>query len=289
MCLWPLASNLFMAGAMYPNLLPFLQCPTCSHAPLLLVVGREDGDEVVEGGLKCERCMHVMSIREGIVDAIGAGPVPVTAAQLVNYTAAAAWAYERLWRRTSLSLLSGRRFPLTEELHKICTLLGPVPNQLVLDVACSTALYARAVAQVAPQAIIAGVDHSWAMLREARRFARRERRAISLVRAAAQALPFRAGSAAGYGMGGSLNEIGDATRMLAEARRVLGGRGRMVSMNLLTARTRRGRLLQRLIGAGGVYFPGQEALNRGFQQSGFAIADQQRWRVVQISLLLPSS
>src|ERR671916_735388 len=72
--------------------------------------------------------------------------------------------------------------------------------------ACSTGLYARALARAAPGAVVAGIDHSWAMLREARRRALQRGLPISFVRAIAQALPLRSASVAGYTMGGSLNE-----------------------------------------------------------------------------------
>jgi SAM-dependent methyltransferase/uncharacterized protein YbaR (Trm112 family) len=272
---------------MYPELLPFLQCPVCSATPLLLVVGREQGDDVIEGGLRCDRCRHVTAIRDGIVDAIGAGPVPLTPAQITNYLPVAAWGYERLWRWKALDLLSGRHFPLAEELQQVCTLMEPERGGLLLDVACSTALYARAFVKVAPGAIVAAVDHSWAMLREAQRYARRKGLHISFVRASAQALPFCSASAAGYGMGGSLNELGDVDSVLREARRVLRPTGRFVSMNLLAAESAWGRLLQRVLSTGGIEFPQQASLNHRFSAAGLDLASQSRWRVVEISLLLP--
>jgi ubiquinone/menaquinone biosynthesis C-methylase UbiE len=127
--------------------------------------------------------------------------------------------------------MSGAPFPLRDELRLVRALLAPERGGLVLDVACSTGLYARACAAVAPQATVVAVDHSTAMLRETQRYARRAGLRISCVRAAAQALPFRSGAATAYGMGGSLNEIGDIAGMLAEVRRVLSDDGRFVSMH----------------------------------------------------------
>ncbi len=272
---------------MYRNLLPFLRCPVCSFAPLLLVVGREEGVEVIEGGARCERCAHVTPIRDGILDAIDGAPVPATPAQLTNYLPAAAWGYERLWRWQALRLLSGRRFPLRDELKLVVGLMAPERDGLLLDVACSNGLYARALSLAAPAAVVAGIDHSRPMLQEARRYARRAGLAISFVRAAAQSLPFASGAVSGYGMGGSLNEIGDIDAMLAEARRVLAGDGRLVTMNLLAAETGWGRLLQQCLATGGIEFPEQVTLNRRFEHAGLRPAAQWRWRVVEISLLLP--
>lgn len=274
---------------MHIDLLPFLQCPACSRAPLRLVSVWEAGEEVVAGTVKCERCGRGMAIEDGILDAIGVGPVTRTPAQLTNYMPIAAWSYERLWRWQALSLLSGEHFPLRDELRLVGRLLAPERGGLVLDVACSTGLYARSFAQAAPQATVAAVDHSRAMLAEARRKARRAGLAVSFVRASAQALPFRSGRATGYGMGGSLNEIGDVDTMLVEARRVVAPDGRFVSMNLLTAESRWGRALQGLLSTGGIQFPQQDALNRRFEAAGFRRAAQWRRRVVEISLLLPAA
>jgi ubiquinone/menaquinone biosynthesis C-methylase UbiE/uncharacterized protein YbaR (Trm112 family) len=271
------------------DLLPYLSCSTCGHAPLVLIVGKEAEEAIVEGALRCEHCGQRMPIMDGIVDALKDAPVPWTPAQLTNYSPLAAWGYERLWRWQALSLLTGSHFPFRDELRLVCDLLEPARGGLLLDVACSTGLYARAMAMAAPGATVVAIDHSWAMLREAQRYARREGRRISFVRAAAQALPFRSGSATGYGMGGSLNEIGDITATLREARRVLAKDGRYVSMHLLAAESRGGRLLQRLLATGGIEFPTGATFERYAETGGLRPATRWRRRVVEISLLLPDA
>jgi SAM-dependent methyltransferase len=270
---------------MYQNLLGSLACPVCGDASLLLVVGGQHEDEIVSGGVRCEHCGHVAPIADGILDVIEGAPVPWTPAQLTNYAPPAAWGYERLWRGHALSLLSGERFPVSRELSLVCELLEPQREGLMLDVACSNGLYARAFAAAAPTAVIAGVDHSRAMLLEARRVARSTGQRISFVRASAQALPFRAGSVAGYGMGGSLNEIGDIDRMLTEARRVLQSDGNLVTMHLLQASSPWGRLLQAILAHGGIVFPSPAELNARFARAGLQLASSWRWRVVAINLL----
>ena len=131
--------------------------------------------------------------------------------------------------------------------------------------------------------LLVGVDHSWAMLREARRRSFEVQRPISLIRAAAQALPIQTGRVTGVGMGGSLNEIGDADGALREIRRVLVPRGRFVSMSLLRATSRWGRGLQRALGGGGIAFPALEELNQQFVRAGLRRRAQWRWRVVSIT------
>ena len=270
---------------MYAAILPYLQCVACGHSEMTLVSGREERGEVIEGGVQCQHCQHVVPIVDGILDMLGDSPVSNTPAQRTNRMPIVAWGYERGWRWYALSLLSGEYFPLRRELRLVCGLLAPRAGDLILDVACSNGLYARACARVAPDAIIAGIDHSWPMLRQARRYARHADYPISFVRATAQQLPFRSGCVAGYGMGASLNEIGDIDAMLRETRRVLADDGRFVSMHLLCAKSRWGQLLQRSLATGGLEFPVDADLRDRFVEAGLQLRAEWRWRVVAIALL----
>jgi ubiquinone/menaquinone biosynthesis C-methylase UbiE/uncharacterized protein YbaR (Trm112 family) len=267
---------------MYRELVPYLQCPRCASAALDLHVRGEERDEIVAGALRCEQCGSTMPIRDGIVDAL-VEPLPQNPAQLVNYTRFGAWGYERLWRWQALSLLSGQHFPLRDELRLVRALVAPERGGLVVDAACSTALYGRAL--VAPSTVVVSVDHAWAMLQEARRYARREGKRMSFVRARVQTLPLRDGCASGYAMGGSLNEVGDIAATLREARRVVAADGRLVSMNLVRAQSAPGRALQNALATGGLLFPDAAGLNRTFAGAGWRLMAQWRWRVVEISLL----
>jgi ubiquinone/menaquinone biosynthesis C-methylase UbiE len=105
----------------------------------------------------------------------------------------------------------------------------------------------------------------------------------------AQALPIRSGAVTGYAMGGSLNEIGDIRGMLAETRRVLRDDGRFVSMHLVRAESRRGRMLQRLLSTGGIVFPRPAELADTFGAAGLRTVAAWRWRVVTIAMLLPAA
>src|SRR3954470_18763036 len=117
---------------MYRNVLQYLACSTCSYAPLVLVVGDTDADEIIAGGLHCERCGHVSPIIDGILDVLEDAAVPWTPAQITNYASIAAWGYERLWRPYALRLLSGERFSLRKELSLVCELLEPDRDGLML-------------------------------------------------------------------------------------------------------------------------------------------------------------
>ena len=270
---------------MYRELMSYLQCSRCAAPVLDLVVRREEHDEITEGALHCAQCRSAMPIVRGIVDAL-ADRLPLRPAQLVNYTSVGAWSYERLWRWQALSLLSGQRFPLREELRLVRGLMEPQRGGLIVDAACSTALYARAL--VAPSNIVVAVDHAWSMLHEARKYALHEGKRISFVRASVQTLPLRTGSANGYAMGGSLNEIGDIAAMLREAHRVTSNDGRFVTMNLTRASTALGRLLQDVLATGGLEFPTARNVARRFTAADWRLMAQWQWGVVMISLLRPS-
>ncbi|HEX6290404.1 MAG TPA: class I SAM-dependent methyltransferase, partial [Herpetosiphonaceae bacterium] len=183
----------------------------------------------------------------------------------------------------SLSLLSGRAFPLREELTLLRGLVQPRDGQMYMDVACSAGLYARALA--VPGAIVVGVDHAWPMLHQARSLSRQRGQRISYIRASAQSLPIGDGVAAGVGMGGSLNEIGDQQAALREIQRVLQPGGRFFCMNLVEAQSRWGRIVQRVLVPGGVAFPPLPALDTWFERAGLGRLAQWRWRVVAITLL----
>jgi len=273
---------------MYVDLLPSLCCPTCGTNPITLIgaLADEDTGEIVAGALRCSACNGQTAIRDGIWDALGSAELPRTPAQLTNYLPLTARVYEPGWRWLSLSLLSGRYFPLPEELTLLHELVQPQADQLYLDVACSAGLYARALA--VPGAIVAGVDHSWAFLRHARHLAQERDLRISYIRASAQALPIKSAAATGVGMGGSLNEIGDQPMALREIRRVLSPDGHFFCMNLVAADSMWGQLIQVGLSTGGIVFPSLYTLAHWFDEAQLERRAQWCWRVVTISLLRPA-
>lgn len=275
---------------MYAEALEFLRCPRHTDAPLALERGaRYDGDgSIRRGRLRCPICRACYPIDGGILDLLGPLALPRSPAQIVNYLPPTAWGYERLWRPRALPLLAGEPLGYARELPLIVGLAAPGRGGLFVDVACSNGLYARALERArggAPGHTI-GVDHALPMLRQARAYARAEGLRISYVRASAQALPVAPGSAAIVAMGGSLNEIGDAGRALAQLRRTLAPDGRCVMMGLVRAETAAGRALQGALGAGGVAFWPLAELNRRCAEAGLRLRAQWRHRVVVFSLLM---
>jgi len=268
---------------MYNDILPALHCPRCGAAPLTLLGALYQGDEITAGALHCAACSSQTPIIDGVWDAAIDERLPRTPAQLVNYLAPAAASYERLWRWQALSLLSGRRFPLREELTLLRQLMQPRAGSVYIDVACSDGLYARALA--VPGAVLAGVDHSWAFVQHARQHALEAGLRISYIRAKAQNLPFGAATADGAAMGGSLNELGDQQGALDEIGRILRPRARFFCMSLRAASTTWGRLLQQALATGGIVFPTQDNVNTWLQHAGLLALARWQWGVVAITLL----
>ena len=277
---------------MYPEALSYLRCPHHPAHSLTLAANAVQGaDEAIrDGTLTCVGCAARYPIREGIVDLLPRIGLPPTLAQLTNALPVAAWAYERSWRPRALTLLTGEPFGYERELPLMVGLADLPRGGLIVDVACSNGLYARAFEQGrkgVPGHVIV-IDHSLPMLKQARAFAQNEGLRISFVRARAQALPFAPAAAATLAMGGSLNEIGDSSKALDELYRTLAPDGRCVLMSLVAGSTTAGRTLQAGLGLGGVEFPTLTELNRRLAVAGLRLCAQWRYRVVVFSLLMRS-
>jgi SAM-dependent methyltransferase len=233
---------------------PHLACPWCGAGELALDVRAEDRGGISEGSLGCGRCRRVTAVSGGIWDAMGPWTPSRSLAQLSNIVPLTARIYESLWRRRSLTLLSGRPFPLAEELDELVAAVDVPAGSLVVDVGCSEGLYARTLA-ARRGAVVLAVDHAVPFLRRARERALHEGVRVVAVRALAQHLPVRSGAAAAVVIGGSYNEIGDQGACMAEAGRVLEPGGRFFMMSLVASRTRPGKLVQALVRPSGITFP----------------------------------
>ena len=275
---------------MYPEALALLTCPRHPEARLGLDPGARHAADgaVLRGRMRCSACGARYPIRGGILDLLGPRALPDSLAQLTNYLSMTAWGYERLWRARALTLMAGEPLGYDRELPLIVGLAAPERGGLCIDVACSNGLYARAIerARGGTPGHTIGVDHSLPMLRHARARARAEGLRISYVRAKAQALPVRAGSAAGLAVGGSLNEIGDVDGALAELRRALAPDGRCVMMGLVQSAAARGRALQAALRVGGVAFWPLSELNRRLTAAGLRLRAQWQYGVVVFSVLV---
>ncbi len=274
---------------MYREALDWLTCPRDPASPLVLEPGAQEqlDGALVTGQARCSVCSTRYPIVDGVLDLLGPLGLPTSVAQAVNVFPPAAWGYERTWRPRALSMLTGEPFGYDRELPLITGLAAPERGGLIVDVACSNGLYARALERArhsAPGHVIA-VDMAMPMLRQARAYARAEQLRISFVRARAQALPFATGAATALAMGGSLNEIGDTAGALSELRRVLAPSGRLAMMHLVRDESASGRALQSFLSLGGVALPPLVEVNHAFAAAGLRLRAQWRYRVVVFSLL----
>lgn len=258
-----------------------LRCPFCDSGGLRLEISgattpNESVDRVDDATLTCPGCGRTTQVIDRIWHALGDHRWSKTPAQISNVVPPTPQLYEKVWRRRSLTLLSGRPFPIAEELAELATAMNPAPGAVFVDVGCSEGLYARALADAG--ATVIAVDHSRGFLR--RVVLTSGDRPVVAVRAVAQSLPLASAAFAGAVLGASLNEIGDQATCLDEMARVTKVGGRMFSMSLTTATTRRGRTLQRLLGPTGIAIPSVDETIALAQRAHWSIVDQRLDRIV---------
>lgn len=208
-------------------------------------------------------------------------------AQSTNHWKLTASVYEDLWRKRSLSLLTGEEFPIEKEQELLAKWMNPQPGNWYLDVGCSTALYARTLKKVEPKSHQVAVDFSEVMLQEARLKAEAEQSDLYLIKADGRDLPFFAGTFDGICMGGTLNELTDELKVLYECRRVLKSEGIFFMMHLVKAGSWYGRLFQESAEWGGLQFWSVEESNELFRRAGFKVEDQFTKGIVCFSKLRP--
>lgn len=174
--------------------------------------------------------------------------LPLTLAARTNLLGLTAQGYE-VWRKQALSLLSGRTFPLKEELGLMVGAVQPVQGATVLDLGASTGLYARALLAAGAQRAYA-LDLSPAMLKVATQKAAGIPGFEALL-ARAEAIPLADGSLDIVVVGGSWNEFPNPNAVVQEVYRVLkpGGRTFLMFTHRSTS------LLQRLFEFAGLRFP----------------------------------
>lgn len=255
-----------MASLITTDLSTVLACPSCG--------GRFKGpiqpwDRAADLTFTCGSCDATSHVDDGIWRAMGHRRVDRTVTQVINRLPPAAWIYERLWRRFSLTLLTQRRFPIADELAELDAALDPGEGQIVVDVACSEGLYARHLA--ASGAIVFAVDHSLPFLRAAQRRATAAGVVVLPVQAVAEGLPFSDRSVDATSLGGSLNELEDQPVAVGELGRITKAGGATFDMSLVHSPSRIGRFFQRLFGPGGVVaFSAPETVEM-YERAGFDV------------------
>lgn len=212
-------------------------------------------------------------IKNNIVDLL---PVEkkYSLAQSTNNWRITASVYEDVWRKRSLSLLTGEDFPIEKERELLVDWVKPKPGGYYLDVGCSTALYARILKKSEPESHQIAIDFSNAMLLEARLKAEADQTDILFIRTDARELPFFANSFDGVVMGGTLNELTDELKVLFECRRVLKPGSVFFMMHLIKADHWAGRLLQEPAEWSGIHFWSVKESNDMFHRAGFEVEEQ---------------
>lgn len=227
-------------------------------------------------------------ITNNIIDFLGDDPVSMSWAQSSNHWTITASIYEEIWRKRSLSILTGEDFPIQKEQELLIEWLNPQAGQTYLDSGCSTALYARLVKKAQPECNIIALDFSKQMLEEARLKAQADETDLYLLRADARELPFYGATFDGLMMGGTLNELTDPIKVMYEARRVIKKEGVFFMMHLIKADAWYVRLLQESAELGGIKFWTVKESNQLFERAGFTVADQFAKGIVCFTKLIPA-
>ncbi|SMO81880.1 Ubiquinone/menaquinone biosynthesis C-methylase UbiE [Fodinibius sediminis] len=227
-------------------------------------------------------------IRNNIIDLLEDDIPEMSWAQSSNHWKVTAALYEDIWRKRSLSILSGEDFPIQKEQELLMSWLNPQSHHKYLDIGCSTALYGRLIKKEVTDCEVVSLDFSHQMLEEARIKSEVEGVDQYLLRADARHLPFFSATFDGLAMGGTLNELTDPARVLYEARRVIKKDGAFFMMHLIKADAWYVRLLQESAEFGGITFWSTEESNELFEQTGFRVADQFSKGIVCFTKLIPA-
>ncbi|MGM0546206.1 MAG: class I SAM-dependent methyltransferase [Bacteroidota bacterium] len=239
-------------------------------------------------GTICSNKGDEYEIRNNIIDLLADEQGAMTWAQSSNHWKVTAAIYEDLWRKRSLSILSGEDFPIQKEKELLIKWLNPDPGKLYMDMGCSTALYGRLVKKEFPDSHVVGLDFSKQMLDKARLKAEADQTNLYLLRADARYLPFFGATFDGLMMGGTLNELTDPLKVLYEARRVIKKNGIFFMMHLIKSPTWYIRLMQDSAGLGGLSFWTIEESNQMFERAGFSVVDQFTKGIVCFTKLVPA-
>lgn len=239
-------------------------------------------------GTVCSNKGDEYAIKNNIIDFLGGDSVSMSWAQSSNHWKLTASIYEEIWRKRSLSILTGEEFPMQKEKKLLTAWLNPQAGKRYLDIGCSTALYARLVKSAEPACEVVALDFSRQMLEEARLKAEADQADLYLLRADARYLPFYGAAFDGLMMGGTLNELTDPMKVLYEARRVVKKDGLFFMMHLIKADAWYARLLQNSAEFSGLKFWTMEESNQLFERTGFSVADQFSKGIVCFSKLIPA-
>ena len=236
-------------------------------------------------GTLCSAKGDEYKVRNNIIDLLGREPEASSIAEYTNHWKLTASIYEDIWRKRSLSLLTGEEFPIEKEHELLIEWTAPKEDGLYMDVGTSTGLYARAIKAAQKKSTVVGLDFSSQMLEEARLKAEADETDMFLLRAEASEMPFFSNVFDGLVMGGTLNELTEPQKVLFEMKRVLKKDGVVFMMHLVKAAAWYTRLLQDSISIGGIKFWTVEESNEMFSKAGFTVEEQSIKGIVCFTML----
>ncbi len=219
-----------------------------------------------------------------IIDALEKRRVVKTPAQVTNILPPTAAFYDK-WRAKSLGLLTGEAFSLEDEAQLLIDWLKPKVKEVILDLGCSTAFYARTIAKEQPASFPVAIDYSKAMLNKAIKLTKSQNRELYFLKADAEGLPIKDETINAAVSGGTLNEFHNPRKALSEAYRVLKKDGRLFLMYLTKSETFSGKLAQLGAKGGGITFHSRDGWNTILQNVGFEELKRKDMGVVTFQLL----
>lgn len=182
-----------------------------------------------------------------------------------------AWAYERLWRKQSVSILSLGKFHIENELEQLKAAVSSagIQSPLICDLTCSTGLYGRFLLDEFPSASVYFLDYSFEMLQEVLHHKPDPSRSV-LIQAFCENPVFENSVLDAVVCGGSWNEITKIEETLDRMYSALKPGGVMFWMGILPAATAAGKFFQKLATLqGGLHFDESSKIESAFRSAGF--------------------
>lgn len=213
-------------------------------------------------------------VQDGIYRSLSKRP-SVPLGQSSNFLPLTAALYEPLWRKRSLSILTGGAFSTERELELMLEWLEPGQGHVILDAACSAGLYARTLLAYDSSLSVHALDFSLPFLKKALEYAERDNVSPILVHADVRDLPYKDASFDALVCGGSLNEFTELDKTLAEFARVLKPGGKMWQMYAAKAEGGFGKAVQGFIGTSGIRFIEPKMLEESVKRAGFTLLKAQ--------------
>jgi ubiquinone/menaquinone biosynthesis C-methylase UbiE len=252
---------------MLAKILPYMRCPSCYGSKWQAAPDR----------LECTVCNVRYPVKNGILDMVrDRAEEVITPFQRLMQAPFIVFIYERLWRRIGYYLASSRSF--AKEMQTVLQMQRGKDTRLVLDLACGTGVFTRPLARQSGELVV-GLDLSWPMLKQARRFMQREGlRNILFIRATAFCLPFIDGAFPYVNCCGALHLFDRPDDALREIRRILSPGGCLCVQTTIRPNRSAGfaYILERFIRFG---FFNQSQLQEKIRDHGLTLVESERHRI----------